>query len=34
MLVTRSSAFQLQRIPELRFFVTATEEPEIEVAAV
>jgi hypothetical protein len=27
-----SSAFQLQRIPELRFKATLGEEPEVEVA--
>jgi hypothetical protein len=30
--ITRSSAFQLQRIPERRFHATLGEEPEIEVA--
>jgi len=29
-----SSAFRMQRIPELRFFATLGEEPEVEVALV
>ena len=31
---TRSSAFQMQRIPELRFSATVGQEPEVEVALV
>jgi hypothetical protein len=31
---TPSSAFQLQRIPELRFSATLGQEPEVELALV
>jgi hypothetical protein len=32
--LTSSSAFKMQRIPELRFSATLGEEPEIELALV
>jgi hypothetical protein len=32
--ITRSSTFQMQRTPELRFSATLGEEPEVEVVLV